>query len=189
MREAKVHRRGNRSLAALGASLLLIALGVPAIRAAEPPAPPKVSWDSLGFLMGDWIGEGGGGPGQGEGSFSFTPDLQGRILVRKNQAKYPATAERPAFTHDDLMVVYQEAPPAMRADYFDNEGHVIRYTVEVSKDGNSAVFLSEPSSSGPRFRLTYAKTGADTVSIKFEIAVPGKPEFTPYLQAAARRKK
>ncbi len=189
MRESKVPAEGKKFLVAMGAFLLLMALCAPALRAAEPPAPPRVSWESLQFLMGDWAGGGGGAPGQGEGGFSFAPDLQGRILVRKNQAKYPATADRPAFTHDDLMVVYQEAPPAMRAVYFDNEGHVIHYTVEVSKDGNSAVFLSEPSTSGPRFRLTYAKTGADTVSIKFEIAMPGKPDFAPYIDATARRKK
>jgi hypothetical protein len=64
-------------------------------------------WGPLQFLIGDWSGEGGGQPGQASaGSFSFTPELQGTILVRRSFAEYPPANGRPAFRHDDLIVVY-----------------------------------------------------------------------------------
>lgn len=155
---------------------------------AQQPAPPA-DWSAWQFLLGDWVGEGDGTPGQGEGGFTFAPDLQKRVLVRKNFAKYPATKERPAFTHEDLMVVYQEPGKAARAIYFDNEGHVINYAVEFAKDGNSVTFVSDPSPTAPRFRLTYLKSGSDALGIKFEIAPPGKPDtFSPYINAKAHRK-
>ena len=71
-----------------------------------PASPPN--WDRWQFLIGDWIGEGSGQPGQGTGGFSLQPDLEGRVLVRKNRADYPAAKDRPAFSHQDLMVVYPE---------------------------------------------------------------------------------
>lgn len=143
-------------------------------------------WGPLQFLVGDWVGAGGGGPGQGSGDFSFTPELQGKILVRRSSADYPATRDKPAYRHDDLMIVYRESPAAdLRADFFDNEGHVIRYLVQPSND-KQVVFVTPPGSAGPRFRLTY-KGAADTLAGKFEIAPPGK-DFATYLEWTARRK-
>jgi hypothetical protein len=143
--------------------------------------------DGLRFLEGEWIGEGAGQPGQTSGGgFSFRPELGGKILVRRNRAEYPATAERPAFVHEDLMVVYPDPTgKSARADYWDSEGHVIRYGV--TSDGKSAVFLSEPDEKGMRYRLTYRSTGASRVSIVFELAARGA-EFKPYISASARRK-
>lgn len=157
---------------------------------AQPPAKPDNPWAPLSFLLGDWTGEGSGQPGQGAGGFSFLPDLEKNVLVRKNRADYPATKDRPAFSHTDLMIVYREPGAVkLRAIYFDSEGHVIHYTVDPSADGNAVQFLSDSSTSNPRYRLTYTKTGADTVGIQFEIAVPAKPDFfTTYIQATARRK-
>ena len=147
-------------------------------------------WTSLECLLGDWVGEGGGQPGLGTGEFSFHPDLQSRILVRKSYVSYPPTKDRPAFRHDDLMVVYREsdgAPP--RALYFDSEGHVINYSVTASSDQKTIEFLSEVLPSSPRYRLTYEKTGSDTLTLKFEIAPPGKPDsFSTYIEAKAKRK-
>jgi len=136
------------------------------------------------------VGEGGGQPGQGSGGFSFLPDLQDHILVRKNHAAYPATKDRAAFTHDDLMVVYKDsenAPP--RAIYFDSEGHVIRYLVTASPDHKTIEFMSEALPSSPRYRLTYRMTGADALTLKFEVAPPAKPDaFSTYIEAKAKRK-
>ena len=155
---------------------------------AQQPAK-AVNWDAFRFLLGEWVGEGGGDPGQGVGGFTFALDLQNTILVRKNYADYPAVKDRAAFSHNDLMVVYKEGEET-RAIYFDNEQHVINYTVTFSKDSNSVVFLSDVIASAPRFRLTNAKTGNDSMSITFEFAPPGKPEaFTRYINANARRKK
>src|SRR5260370_6189124 len=80
----------------------------------------------LQFLVGNWTGEGGGEPGQGSGSFTFAPDLQGKILVRKNVAEYPPSNGKPAYRHDDLMVVYHDyAARRLRAIYFDSEDHAL----------------------------------------------------------------
>jgi hypothetical protein len=154
------------------------------------PAAPQPNWNAWQFFIGEWVGEGGGDPGQGTGGFTFVLDLQKRILARKNYADYPATKDRPAFRHDDLMIVYQETGTSTRADYFDNEGHVIHYAVSFSKDSSSIIYVSEPSSSAPRFRMTNTKAGPDKITITFEIAPPGKPEaFSPYITASARRKR
>ena len=162
------------------ALLLIVAF----VTLAQTSSKPDDRWAPLAFLIGEWTGDGGGGPGQGSGRFSFLPDQDGKILIRKNRADYPASKDRPAFSHTDLMIVYKEAPEAkLRAIYFDMEDHVIHYTVEPSGDGNSVQFVSE------NFRLTYRKTGPDRLALKFEIAPPGKPgAFETYIDATAHRK-
>lgn len=151
---------------------------------AQPASKPDDRWAPLAFLIGEWTGEGGGDPGQGTGGFSFLPGQDGKILIRKNRADYPAAKDRPAFSHTDLMIVYKEPGESkLRAIYFDMEDHVIHYTVEPSGDGNSVQFVSE------NFRLTYRKTGLDRLALKFEIAPPGKPgAYATYIDATARRK-
>ncbi len=148
-----------------------------------------VDWNAYRFLVGEWVGEGTGDPGQATGGFGFAFDLQNTILVRKNYADYPATKDRPAFSHNDLMVVYREGDK-FRAVYFDNEQHVINYAVSFSKDSSAVIFVSDVMSGAPRFRLTNTKQGTDSIKIAFEIAPPGQPEaFNRYIDAVARRKK
>jgi hypothetical protein len=153
--------------------------------AADKPDP----WASYRFLFGEWVGEGDGKPGKGSGGFSFSPDLDGKILVRKNRADIPASNGRAAVSHDDLLIVYRGSDGRRnKAVYFDNEDHVIEYTVAPSTDGKSLAFTSEPSAKAPRFRLTYVKIDDDKVAIKFEIAPPGHPDqFRAYLSGTAKR--
>jgi len=148
----------------------------------------SADWDAVQFLVGEWIGDGRGGPGQGSGGFSFLPDLKNTVLVRRNRAEYPAQNGRPAYSHEDLMVIFRDGT-RVRGDYYDNEGHVIRYGVQAAGPGQ-VVFLSDEQPPVPRYRLTYSKSGADAVKIKFEIAPPGKPDqFAPYIEASAKKKK
>ncbi len=141
----------------------------------------------LGFLIGDWTGTGAGNPGQGVGSFSFSPDLQGHVLVRHGHSEYPATPQRPATVHDDLMVIYAGQSKAI---YFDNEGHIIHYDVAVDAGGKVATFLSTDPSPSPLFRLTYKAQSPDELAIIFEIATNGKTDaLRTYLTGLAQRAK
>jgi hypothetical protein len=146
--------------------------------------------DQLEFLLGDWIGDGGGNvPGQGSGGFTFSYDLQNAIMVRRNFAEYPATGDKPASRHDDLMLIYHTPDDTLRAIYFDNEGHVINYSVRASSDQKSAIFTSPPLENEPRYRLSYAPGAENALLIKFEIAPPGKPDaFSTYISASAHKK-
>ena len=76
---------------------------------ALPLQAKGASLEDLKFLVGEWKGEGGGKPGQATaGGFSFSFELQGKVLIRRSFSEYAATAERPGFRHDDLMIVYQD---------------------------------------------------------------------------------
>ena len=171
----------------LGICILAMILLGSCLHAQQTPAtaPPDI-WK---FLIGDWVGEGGGDPGQGTGWFTFSYDLQQKIIVRKNHTEYPATKDRPATTHDDLMIVYPDANKKSHAIYFDSEGHVINYELLPAADGNLLVFLSDATAPGPRFRLTYTKSGDKAVKILFEMATPDKPDtFVKYIEAGAHKK-
>ncbi len=148
------------------------------------------SFNQIKYLLGEWVGEGGGDPGQGVGGFSFNMDLQGKIMTRKNYAEYPSTKDKPAYRHDDFMVLYQENTSSpMKAIYWDNEGHVINYAIEISSDQKSIIFTSDKSANTPQFRLTYVKSDDKNIGIVFEIAPPNMPdEFSRYLEASAHRK-
>jgi hypothetical protein len=158
--------------------LILAALFASLILAAE-------DWGPAGFLVGRWTGEGTGQRGQGSGDFSFTPDLQGTVLIRRSFAEYPPANGKPGFRHDDLMVVYRdEASKQLRATYFDSEGHVIQYAVQPADGG--VVFVTENPRSAIRYRLTYTAAGPGRLKLKFEIAPPDK-DFSTYIEASARR--
>jgi hypothetical protein len=142
-------------------------------------------WGPAQFLVGHWTGEGTGQPGSGSGAFSFAADLAGHVLVRKSFADYPAADGKPAFRHDDLMLVYRnETSHRLQAIYFDSEGHVIPYTL--SPAGQGVVFLSDGPPNQMRYRMTFTPTGPDHLKIKFEIAAPNK-EFATYIEAGAHR--
>lgn len=150
-------------------------------------AQQKDAWANWSWLMGGWEGEGGGQPGQGSGSFSFKTDLDGKILVRKSHSEYPASGNRPATIHDDLMVVSidQTGNPA-KAIYFDNEGHTINYSITYAPD--SVVLQSEKTPDAPVFRLTYSKIDEQTVNTKFELSHDGE-NFMTYIEGKSKRLK
>src|ERR1035437_6517762 len=115
-------------------------------------------WAKWSWLIGPWKGEGSGQPGQGSGVFTFKTDLNDQILIRKAHSEYPASNNKPAIIHDDLMIVYLDynGNPS-KAIYFDNEGHTINYSIAYFD--KSIVLLSDKSPNVPVFRLTYTLLG------------------------------
>ncbi|HUC43620.1 MAG TPA: hypothetical protein VMR65_06265 [Candidatus Sulfotelmatobacter sp.] len=153
------------------APLALIASLTSPAHAAEPD---KLT--SLSFLLGDWeaVAAKAGDP---TGGCRFASDLGGRVIVRTNHAEYAAAGGRPATHHEDLMVIYAEGDK-VAANYYDNEGHIIRYAVD-TPDASTAVFTTDAAVPGPRFRLTYKKSGDGAVAGTFEIWK--SDAFAPYL--------
>jgi hypothetical protein len=165
----------------------------PASATAGSPAPSSSAVASLSgplaqlaFLIGTWEGEGGGKDATGSGGFAFRVVNQGHAVLRTNVASYPATADRPAYRHEDTMIAYADGGGA-RADYCDSEDHVIHYRLEPIPEGGLR-FVSDAAAPGPRYRLTYRPTGAGAIEGTFEVAAPGAPEaFKPFLTWTARR--
>jgi hypothetical protein len=142
--------------------------------------------EPLGFLIGQWSASGAGQPGAASGAATFTRSLQDRVILRTSYAEYPATEAKPASRHDDLMVIYAAAGGGSRADYYDNEGHIIHYAVR-SPAPREAIFLSEPDG-GPRFRLTYRLEATGVLRGEFAVSPPGAGEaFKPYLTWESRK--
>jgi hypothetical protein len=89
--------------------------------------------------------------------------------------------------HSDVLYVYQEAQDQqLKAIYFDNEGHVIHYAVS-TPDSTTAMFISEPSPSGPQFRLVYELKDV-LMSGKFQMRMPGQAEWKSYLEWTGAKK-
>jgi hypothetical protein len=158
--------------------LVLLLMTAPARAQTDPLSP-------LRFLVGDWIAV-DTPPGE-SGTFTFKDAVQNHVLIRTNEAHYAATADRAASRHDDLLIIYDENG-SLRADYFDSEGHVIRYAVE-PRQSNEVVFVSPAKPNEPRYRLTYERSTDALLVGSFEVAAPGFPEaFKPYLSWKARRR-
>jgi hypothetical protein len=137
-------------------------------RLAQEKADLSARWKSIEFLFGNWTAKGGGtSAGQGAGDFSFEPQVNRQIVIRKNFAEYTSGPEA-GIRHDDLMIIYADAPgQPLRAIYFDSEGHTIRYNVE-RPSANVAVFESDGTQPGPKYKLSYELHGKELVG-KFEV--------------------
>ena len=163
------------------AVLLALSASMPAWQDAEAADP----WAPAGFLLGSWSTAGLNRPEEGIGAASFSLELDGNIVVRKNRVEFsPRIKGEKPVVHEDLMVICREAGK-FRALYFDNEKHVIEYGVAFSQKEKTAVFETL-NSDGPRFKLLYRLLPDGTLASEFYIAQPGK-EFSLYLKGAARR--
>jgi hypothetical protein len=173
----------NAKSAVLSLSLAAMSAGAAFGSSGDDP------WEPYKFLVGEWVGEGSGDPGKGSGQFSFAWDLQGKVLVRRNRADFPAAGGRPAVSHEDLMIIYRPdraGPP--KAIYFDSESHVINYQVTVSNDGKTVTFLSDATAAAPGFRFTYARVADDSMKFNFAIAPPGQPgAFKTHIEGGVHR--
>lgn len=169
-----------RARAMVGAMVL----GVLSVGAQTTPDKAVDSpWKKLEFLLGKWTGTAGEKDtplGVGQGGFSFEPELNQKIIVRHNRAAYDSGVK-----HDDLMVIYLDAPnDTPHAIYFDTEGHVIRYNLTFPAS-NRVTFESDGSQSGPRYRLSYWLNGR-ALDGKFEVAPPGA-EYKTYLSWTSKK--
>lgn len=137
-------------------------------------------WTKWSWLIGEWKGEGSGQPGQGGGIFTFKTDLNDQVLIRKAHSEYPATGNKQAIVHDDLMIIYLDsAGNPSKAIYFDNEGHTITYSV--SYLDKTIVLLSDKIPNSPIFRLVYILLDARTINTKFEVSQDGE-KFVTYIE-------
>lgn len=138
----------------------------------------------LRFLFGNW--QAIDLPAGESGRFTFKLGVQDHVLIRTNEAHYPAAGDRPASNHEDLLVIYRE-DGSLKADYFDSEGHVIRYVVDTPST-NAATFVSARVAGQPRYRLSYHAGAAGLLIGSFEVAAPDAADtFKPYLAWKARR--
>lgn len=143
-------------------------------------------WEKWQFLLGEWVGEGDGQPGKGSGGFSFTLDLDGKVLVRKSQTDFPSQGDKQPLSHKDLMVIYPDSSnDLLKACYFDNEGHVISYSVTFSN--GDIVFTSIKEAGKPVFRLIYSPISSREVEVKFEMSADGVL-FKTYVKGKSIRK-
>src|SRR5262249_45365016 len=109
-----------------------------------------------------------------------------KILVRKNFAEYPAKNGRPAYRHDDLLIIFIDGETKRpRAIYFDTEGHTIRYGI--TAQDRSLIFESERSEPFPHYRFTYVPDGAGNKG-RFEVQPAGEPRYKTYIDFTARKK-
>jgi hypothetical protein len=140
----------------------------------------NTTWEKWTPLLGAWEGTGAGQPGQGAGTFTFSYDLDRKIITRKSHSEYPAAENKPKIAHDDLMVIYIDGSTNFpKAIYFDNEGHTITYNI-VYKD-NSIVLTGEKILNAPIFRLTYTLLSKSEMNTKFEMSPDGQ-RYTPYIE-------
>jgi len=149
------------------------------------------NWDDWKPLLGSWTAaDSSGAPGKASaGLCSFSLDLQDHVMVRKNHAEYPAANGRPATAHDDFMIIFQRGT-AVRAFYYDSEGHEIDYAASWNERSRTWQFLSDAFHGAPRYRLIYTLVSPQELKLKFEIAPPGKPEdFKTYIEASLQRKR
>ena len=168
-------------------AVLFLAIPTVAQNARQPQPNPL---EQLSFLMGTWEAKTINNPAiAAGGSYTFRTELNGHILARHSTSNSAACKGPADFDceHGDLLYVYSDAPgQPLRAIYFDNEGHVIHYTVTAPAPG-SAEFLSDPARRGPQFRLLYQLKGA-IMSGKFQIRMPGEQDWHSYLEWSGTKK-
>ena len=134
------------------------------------------SWDPLQFLIGSWASPVSGQPGQGaSGATTFSYDLDGKIIIRRSRAEFaPEPGATKGLVHEDLLIIYQQTgDPPFRAIYFDNEGHIIHYTLTFPEKQPSVVFESAASETSPGARLIYEAAADGSLRVEFLVAAPG----------------
>jgi len=71
-----------------------------------------------------------------------------------------------------------------KAIYFDNEGHVINYTISYANE--SIILTSDNTPNRPVFRLIYSFIDQGTINTKFEISQDGT-KFSTYIEGKSKK--
>src|SRR5438874_1782797 len=115
--------------------LAILALWAPVAGSHGQTAIPKPTFGPLDGLVGTWVADSGSGgkPGMAvRGGETWVHDLDGRVLSRRDYSEYRATSTRPAFRHEGVMLIAPAAGGGFLAHSYDNEGHVIDYSIVAS---------------------------------------------------------
>jgi hypothetical protein len=153
------------------------------LNAQDTASKGREQWNALSFLEGTWDAKASGGTSGASvsGTYIFRKELGGHILARHSSSAECKGSDDFDCEHGDLLYIYQEpSEQLLKAIYFDNEGHVIHYSVSTPTP-NSAVFTSDASVPGPHFRLVYELKGG-AMSGKFQMQMPGQTEWQSYLE-------
>jgi hypothetical protein len=161
--------------------VIALFLALPVMKAGQS-APSTDPFKPLSFLEQNWDANTNGNGGvKSVGTYTFRRELAGHILARRSTGDVACKGPADFDCGDsDMLYVYEDAPgQALKAIYFDNEGHVIHYNVSTPAAGK-VEFLSE-ASQGPQFRLTYELIGP-LMTGKFQMRMPGQTEWKSYLE-------
>jgi hypothetical protein len=141
----------------------------------------------IGFLVGEWTGAGKSeGNNSDAGTSSIQPIVGGTALLRRDHNDVTDASGKPVESFDQIMAIYPEGG-TLHADYLDGT-HVIHYVGAAVQPGQSVQFDTAVTPNAPAFRLTYTKTSADTLAIKFEMMLPGKSTFRTVAEGAVKRR-
>lgn len=140
----------------------------------------KPDLSGVSFLVGDWSsgkGEVAGAGGTSTGSSCITVAANGAVLLRQDHTNLFDKTGKATGSFDQIMLIYPEGG-GLRGDYSDGT-HVIHYTQADVDPGKSVAFTSANQPGAPVFKLTYALTKPDILSVTFAMAPPGATTFNP----------
>ena len=162
-----------------GLAWALVIVGLPTTSHAQARQPGATLAD-LSFLIGDWragqgqVAETGG---SAKGRSTFTSEVGGNVLLRRDHTDLFDAAGKPTGSFEQLMMIYPEGG-TLHADYSDGQ-HVIHYVTADVVAGRSVTFTSASPPNAPTFRLQYRFAAPRTLSVAFQMAVPGSSDFHP----------
>lgn len=156
------------------AGRLSVVIAMAATTAIAQPATLKAPLVGVGFLVGDWKGDGkvANTGGNSTGTSHMTVAADGWMLLRQDHTQTFDASGKTTEGFSQTILVYPEAG-TLHADYGDGEGHVIPYASAAVTPGRSVVFTAPPSATGPDFQLSYALTRPDDLAVDFGMLLPG----------------
>ena len=145
---------------------------------------------ALEYLVGKWnVSYRSGDPGTATGGEeAWATEAGGAVLTRRAWCEFPETPQRPAFRHEDLLVIYTDTESRLQGVFWDNEGHVHFYRhVQAADAADGVRLVTDAAIPGPRQALEYRFVPPNGTSAVFSLLLPGEPDFRPYLQWECRR--